>query len=87
MSTFVKSVLFVVVVSCALVGCGNSNNVMDTLRNVAQENFLPDAGGPLDVAIKDTADRAKQYFAAILPGDTQSIPFSNSWDSGSGSRR
>ena len=65
MSTFVKSVLLVVVVSCALVGCGNSNNVMDTLRNVAQENFLPDAGATLNVAGKPmTRPEALAFWAS-----------------------
>jgi hypothetical protein len=65
MSTFVKSVLFVVVVSFALVGCGNSNNVMDTLRNVAQENFLPDAGATLNVAGKPmTRPEALAFWAS-----------------------
>ena len=65
MSTFVKSVLFVVVVSFALVGCGNSNNVMDTLRNVAQENFLPDEGATLNVAGKPmTRPEALAFWAS-----------------------
>ena len=65
MSTFVKSVLFIVVVSCALVGCGNSNNVMDTLRNVAQENFLPDAGATLNAAGQPmTRPEALAYWAS-----------------------
>ena len=64
MSTFVKSVLFVVVVSCVLVGCGGSN-IVETARNTAQEMFVPDEGATLNVAGKPmTRPEALAYWAS-----------------------
>jgi hypothetical protein len=64
MSTFVKSVLFVVVVSCVLVGCGGSN-IAETARNTAQEMFVPDEGASLNVAGQPmTRPEALAYWAS-----------------------
>ncbi len=52
---FKKSVLFVVllaVVASMLSACGSSSNVVETLRNAAQELFLADPGAPSNAAGK-----------------------------------
>ncbi len=64
MSTFVKCVLFVVVVSFVLVGCGGSN-IAETARNTAQEMFVPDEGATINVAGKPmTRPEALAYWAS-----------------------
>jgi hypothetical protein len=64
MSTFVKCVLFVVVASCVLVGCGGSN-IAETARNTAQEMFVPDEGASINIAGKPmTRPEALAFWAS-----------------------
>ncbi len=52
---FKKPVLFVVfmtVVASILSACGSSSNVVETLRNAAQELFLAGPGAPSNAAGK-----------------------------------
>ncbi len=67
MSTFVKCVLFIVVVSlvaCVLVGCGGSN-IAETARNTAQEMFVPDEGATINIAGKPmTRPEALAFWAS-----------------------
>ncbi len=63
-------------------------NAMQVAMAVAQQNqqanmlMLFQKDGPLEVSIKDLADRIKVILNAVLPGETKTIPFKNSWDSG-----
>jgi hypothetical protein len=74
MSTFVKfvKVVFVTLVaSVVLSACGGGNNVLETLRNAAQENFLPDEGATVNVDGKPMTRPEAAAFWAMEVGKLQ----------------
>jgi hypothetical protein len=73
MSTFVKLakvVLVVLVLSVSLAACGG-NNLVENLRNAAQENFLPNEGATVNVDGKPMTRPEVAAFWAMEVGKLQ----------------